>query len=324
MNYVTFVAGQAQGSGFGEWYFDHTGNAGSFLADSPANMNVGTSKGFGLWANGGGRAAITRAFTTPMKSGDSFNVKFDNNWMDDGAQVGLELRDANGTARFRFFFIGGESNYRVVDTEASRATSIAYTENGLNLTLTLGAGNTYTFNTGAGEFSGTLAAGDPIAWVQFFNQNAGPNTERNVYVGAMSHTVATTGERTVTTTATITRNPPDGPYGDWLGGASASDQTLLDYAVGGGSGPGEEGEPMDISRDETHLLMTAVVRTGDPSVVVGVEAASDLLGTWLDEGIEMVDADDQTNLPAGCVRKVIRVPMDSDRKFVRFKVTHTP
>ncbi len=324
MNYVTFVAEQGQGSGFGVWYFDHSGSAGSFLADNPSNMNVGTTKGFGLWANGGGRAAITRSFTTPMKSGDSFNVKFDNNWMDNGSQVGLELRDAKGVVRFRFFFVGGETNYRVVDAQSSRATSIAYTEGGLNLTMTLGAGSAYTFNTGTGEITGNLATGDPIAWVEFFNQNAGSNTERNVYIGTMSHTVATTGERTVTTSAGVTRTGTSGGYGEWLGEETPSDATLLDYAVGGSAVPGEAGEPMRVSRDETHLLMTAVVRTGDGAVVVSPEAASDLGGTWSPAGVVMADDTDQTNVPTGCVRKVVRVPLEGDRKFVRFKVVHTP
>jgi hypothetical protein len=99
---------------------------------------------------------------------------------------------------------------------------------------------------------------------------------------------------------------------------------LLDYAVGGATAPGEAGEPMQVSRSETHLLMTSVVRTGDAAVVVSAEATSNLGGTWSSTGVEMVDDEDQTKLPAGCVRKVVRVPMDGDRKFVRFKVVHTP
>jgi hypothetical protein len=321
-NYTSFVAGQGQGSGFGVWYFDHTGSSGSFLADNPLNMNVGTTKGFGLWANSGGRAAVTRSFSTPMKSGDSFNVKFDNNWLNNGAEAGLELRDSGGTARLRFFFVGGETTYRVLDAAGNRSTQIAYTESGLNLTLTLGSGNAYTLTTGSGEITGNLVAGDPMAWVQFYNNNAGPDTERNVYVGAMAHTVATTGERTVTASGGVTRTGSSA-YGDWLGEEPASDEALLDYAVGGASAPGQTGEPVVISRDETHLLMTVPVRTGDGAVVVEAEAAADLDGTWSGTNVEMVDAADQSNLPEGCVRKVVRVPLDSDRKFVRFKVTYT-
>ena len=190
--------------------------------------------------------------------------------------------------------------------------------------MTLGAGNAYTFNTGTGEFTGNLAAGDPILWMQFFNQNAGTTSERNVYIGAMSHIVATSGERTVTANGSVTRTGASGAYGEWLGEETPSNASLLDYGVGGASAPGQAGEPMQVSRDETHLLMTAVVRTGDEAVVVSAEATSDLGGTWSSAGVEMVDAANQANLPAGCVRKVVRVPMDGDRKFVRFKVVHTP
>lgn len=211
MNYTTFGAGQGQGAGFGLWYFNHSAaDAGSFLADNPPNMNVGTTKGFGLWANNGGRAAITRSFNSPMKSGDSFKVKFDNNGINNASQVGLELRDASGTARFRFFFVGGESTYRVLDGAGNRATQTAYTAAGLDLTLTLGEGNAYTFTTGSGEFSGNLIAGEPIAWVEFFNDNAGLTIDRDVYVGAMSHTVATMDEQTVAISAGVTNTGSGG------------------------------------------------------------------------------------------------------------------
>ena len=205
-NYVIWTNESTGGQGFGVWYFNHsTNNAGSFLADGATNMNVGTTKGFGLWANNGGRAAVTRNFNTPMKSGDSFNVKFDNNWIDNGAEVGMELRDSVGTVRFRFFFVGGESSYRVADAQSNRLTSIAYTDRGLDLTLMLGASNAYTFKTGTGEFTGNLKGTNPIAWMEFFNNNAGTNTERNVYLGALTHNVATTTNQVVTTNTLVIR-----------------------------------------------------------------------------------------------------------------------
>ena len=205
-NYVIWTNESTGGQGFGVWYFNHsTNNAGSFLADGATNMNVGTTKGFGLWANNGGRAAVTRNFNTPMKSGDSFSVKFDNNWIDNGAEVGMELRDSVGTVRFRFFFVGGESSYRVADAQSNRLTSIAYTDRGLDLTLMLGASNADTFKTGTGEFTGNLKGTNPIAWMEFFNNNAGTNTERNVYLGALTHNVATTTNQVVTTNTLVIR-----------------------------------------------------------------------------------------------------------------------
>jgi hypothetical protein len=205
--YTSWNQGDNNGSGFNEWYFNSTTNSGNFIADTSnhPNMNVGASQGFGLWANNGGRAAVTRSFATPMKEGDSFAVRFDNNWIENGGQVGFEMRDPNGAVRFKFYFIGGEDNYRIDDASFARNSGVAYTENGLSLSLILTGTNTYRLNTSANEITGTLGSGDAITWLEFFNDNAGLDTERNVYIGEMSHVVASSGTDTTTTNVTVTR-----------------------------------------------------------------------------------------------------------------------
>lgn len=238
--YTTWTNGSRQGSGFNEWYTNHSGNAGNFLADNPTNMHVGTTKGFGLWANGGGRAAVTRSLATPMKPGDSFNVRFDNNWVNTGSQVGFEMRDNSGAVRFRFYFVGGESFYRINDSATGRVTTLAYTDNGLNLNLNVGTNNTYTLNSGSGALNGTLGAGEAITWLEFFNSNAGPDTPYNVYIGAMSHIVLTTGIDATSTNITVTRNAPatdsnsDGIPDDWFSRFGMSPTNTAGALVPGG------------------------------------------------------------------------------------------
>jgi hypothetical protein len=324
MNYTAFVSEEGQGEGFGVWYFNHSAaDAGSFLANTTdhGNMNVGTEQGFGLYANNGGSAAITRSFDSPMKSGDSFNVKFDNNWLDNGAKAGLELRDAEGVVRFRFFFVGGETTYRVEDAEVERSTSTAYTEGGLDLTLTLGEGDAYTFNTGSGEFTGDLKSGGPIVWVEFFNENAGPDTERNVYIGEMTHTVVATGERTVDASASVTRSGT--AYGDWLGEEVSSDAMLLKYAIGGSASPGEEGQDPQMSHEGGDFVLTVMVRDDDALAVTG-KTTDDLAGSWTTNGVRTVEPEDQSAAPVGCKVVEYRVPADGDHRFLRLEVTHTP
>ena len=282
-------------------------------------MNVGTTKGFGLWANNGGRAAITRSFDSPMKSGDSFNVRFDNNWLDNAAEVGLELRDTAGTVRFRFFFVGGETTYRVLDAAGNRSTPIAYSENGLNLTLTLGEGDGYTFNTGTGEFTGNLVSGDPLTWVQFYNNNAGPDTERNVYVGEMTHTVATVGEQTVDASADVTRSGT--AYGDWLGEEVSSDAMLLKYAIGGSVSPGDEGQDPQMSNDSGDFVLTAIIREDDALNVAG-KTTDNLSGGWTTDGVTTTEPADQSAAPPGCKIVEYRVSADADHRFLRLEVTH--
>jgi len=325
-NYSAWSNGSTGGTGFGAWSLTSSGNGGHFLANNPANMSVGATKGFGLWANTGGTATAARNFNTPMAAGDSFALRFDNNWIDTGGETGFALTDSAGAVRFRFYFVGGQSNYRITDATAARDSGLAYTGNGLNLTVTLNSSNAYTLSTGGTNITGTLAAaGGAISRLVVENKNAGLDTERNLYLGAMTHTRLLGEAGTVSATApvlTLGGGPAD--FDEWRGDEPATDDLLLDYAIGGASAPGGTGEPAQVSRDGTHLLMTAVVRTGDSALVVAAEATGDLDGVWSPEGIEMTDHADQSGLPAGCVRKVVRVPLEGDRRFVRFRVTHTP
>jgi len=221
-NYANWNSGQGQGSGFGVWYFNHSSNnAGAFLATNATNMNLGPdiTKGFGLWANSGGRAAVTRSFNTPMKEGDGFSVRFDNNWITETntSIVGMELRDTNGTVRLRFSFVGGQSTYRVVDASGDRSTSVGYAADGLDLVLSLGTNNAYTLNTGKGSITGNLAPGSLIAWMEFFNQNAGPDTPYNVYLGDMTHHISGSSTQSFSANLSLSRAEPliDGIADSW-------------------------------------------------------------------------------------------------------------
>jgi hypothetical protein len=104
------------------------------------------------------------------------------------------------------YFLGGESTYRIADASSTnRNSGLAYTDGGLALNLALTASNTYSLNTGSSVVTGTLAPGGPIAWLEFFNNNAGLTSARNVYFGEMSHLVSITGSGTNEVTAAITR-----------------------------------------------------------------------------------------------------------------------
>jgi hypothetical protein len=226
MNYTSFGAGQGAGSGFGAWTVELSGSAGVFLAENESNMNVGASKGFGLWANNGGRSAIYRNFATPMKSGDSLLARFDNNWIENEGVTGMELRTANGTVRFRFSFTGGTGNYRITDAQGVRDTPIGYTDGGLDLSLILGPGNAYSFQAGGTSITGNLAAGDAISRLEFYNNNAGPESARNLYIGAMTHVVASESQ-TVTANASIVRTA-SGSFTDGI-----SDAWWAQYGITG-------------------------------------------------------------------------------------------
>jgi hypothetical protein len=201
-------------------------------------------------------------------------VNFDNSGIDNGGQVGMELRDSEGNVRFRFFFIGGENTYRVVDSQGTRSTTVAWTDLGLQLVLSLGENNAYTFTTGSTELSGTLAAGQPIQWIQFFNGNAGETEVRDVYIGAMTHTVAVTGEESITTAASITRTGEGGltdglPDSWWsLHFPDAADWTASDDADGDGFTNAQEyALGTDPTDPGSRFEVTRISRDGDETTV---------------------------------------------------------
>ncbi len=187
-NYAVWTNGSTGGYGFGAWSLTATGNAGHFLANGEFNLSVGTAKAFGLYASGGGVATATRNFNNSLAAADTVMVKFDNNWVDPGGQVGFSLTDSGGTSRLRFYFVGGEQFYRVSDSVTGRQTTIPYTDAGMTVYITLGESGAYTLVAGGSSVSGTLGSGSAISRLVVQNNNAGSGTERNFYVGEITVT----------------------------------------------------------------------------------------------------------------------------------------
>jgi hypothetical protein len=205
-NYSSWSNGGTGGTGFEAWSLTISGSGGHFLAQTSnyANMSVGSAAGFGLWANSGGISTATRNFSTPMAAGDIFALRFDSNRVDNGAETGFALTDNSGNVKFRFYFVGGESRYRITDNTTARDSGIGYTESGLNLGFTLASANTYTLSTGSTTITGTLAtASGAISRLVVENKNAGPNTERNLYIGSMTHTHQLLDAGTITAAASV-------------------------------------------------------------------------------------------------------------------------
>ncbi|MDA0859152.1 MAG: thrombospondin type 3 repeat-containing protein, partial [Verrucomicrobia bacterium] len=177
-----------------------------FLANNPANLSLGagTTTGFGLWANTGGTSTATRNFNTAMAAGDSFALRFDNNWIDNGGETGFALADSTGAVRFRFYFVGDQDNYRITDSTTARDSGLAYTGDGLNLLFTLTSDTAYNLSLGNTSIVGTLATvGGAISRLVVENKSAGPNTERNLYIGTMTHTRRLSDAGTISATASV-------------------------------------------------------------------------------------------------------------------------
>ncbi|MFZ9932901.1 MAG: YHYH protein [Chthoniobacterales bacterium] len=188
-NYSGWTTGSTGGTGFGTWNLSTAGNAGAFLAGAgEGNMNVGTTAGFGLYANSGGVVTATRDITSPLGPGDSFTIRLDNNFVEPGGEIGFALTDASDVVRFRFYFVGGQGTYSISDATTGRTTSIPWTDAGLTVSFTQTSSTGYSLNVGATTITGALADGGAITRVVIQNQTAGEGVSHNLYFGEMSIT----------------------------------------------------------------------------------------------------------------------------------------
>jgi len=209
--------GSSGGNGFGAWSFSNSGTAGFFRADaSHTNMSVGAANGFGVFASGGGAACASRNLPQPMKSGDILTLRFDNNWIDNGAKVGMALANSSGSARLNFYFLGGSNNYYVDDSTTSRDTLWSYAGNGFLITFSLTGSNTYSMNIGGSSLTGNLGGSGAISQLAVYNLNAGAGLERNLYVGEMTFSESQTNLVTTLSAADVVYNPmTDGIPNNW-------------------------------------------------------------------------------------------------------------
>lgn len=187
----------ADGSGFGPWTLVATSNAGHFAASSAGNGD-GDSNGdgdidtggraWGMFANSGGEAVAIRDFNNPMDIGHTFSLSMDNGFVD-GA-VGFRLRNINNQEVLRFYFEGGDANYTLLDGNGEQDTGVPYTDEGLNISVTLTGSGLFDFQitplesgtatTLSGTFINTTAT-NTIHSLSAFNQNAGFNAPANLY-----------------------------------------------------------------------------------------------------------------------------------------------
>ena len=330
-NYSFWSNGRTGGTGFEAWSLTSSGSGGHFLAQtsSHANMSVGSAAGFGLWANSGGISTATRNFSTPMAAGDIFALRFDSNWVDNGAETGFALSDNSGNVKFRFYFVGGQNNYRINDAIVGRESGIGYTEGGLSLAFALTSANTYTLSTGGANISGTLApVGGAISRLVVENKNAGSYTERNLYIGSMTHTRQLSDAGTITAAASVLSysGTTDGIDNSWwaLFGIGEGNRVasldpdgdgftnLQEFALG--TNPMDSSSTFNVKTIERNGNSLTITWSSVSGKKYQVQAATQLNpSSWQDVG-EVVTAN------SGVSTKTLTVPFDASTYFIRLNL----
>jgi hypothetical protein len=135
------------------------------------------------------------------------------------------------------------------------------------------------------------------------------------------------GQATATLQLDIARSDYAAWSGEPAGAPPSSPARLTAYAVGAASGPDSPGEPALAQIDGGYLVLSALVRTDDPDLVVTGLAVQDLadFGGPSEVTVPGERAADQTGVPEGHEHRLFRVPAGtSDRKFLRLRIEHGP
>jgi len=308
-----------------------------FRIESPPVSNItlgGSAKGFGLWANNKSSVTARRNLPASFDSGDSLTIRIDNNWIDSGNRVGLALATAGGTNRWNFYFIGGQNTYRIDDATANRDSGLAYTADGLLLTLTLTSSNAYSLSTGSSVITGMLGAGDPITQLVVYNNNAGTGTERNFYVGEMSFSEqpTMTGVTTLSAPSIVLQPVTAGIPNTWWDGygIASADRTVTADPDGDGWTNAQEfsfglnpssagGKTVEVNPSNPNKIVF-LQRSSGASYVV--QSATDL-GSGFNGTVTATAASDQSGVPEGYTRYEATFPSGS-RGFLRVEATLSP
>jgi endonuclease I len=133
------------------------------------------------------------------------------------------------------------------------------------------------------------------------------------------------------TTATLQLDIASSSFAAWSGEAAgappSSPAVLAAYAVGAAAGPDSPGEPAFAQIDGGYLVLSALVRTDDPDLVVTGLVVDDLadFGGPSEVTVPGERAADQTGVPDGHEHRFFRVPAgSSDRKFLRLRIEYGP
>ncbi len=206
--------GSNGGNGFGSWElstdFNNPANGGHFMAEGQGNLDVGP-RAWGLYANSGDVSYAARPFAAPMQVGQTFRARIDNNAIQNGGRIAVDLQNAAGEWLWYFDFVGGADFYTLSD----QSTTIPYTDQGLEIAVTLTSPTTYsaTITPLAGSpqtLTGDLRniADQTVTTAVFLNQNAGFDEASNFYFNDIAIVAENPpGPATCSDTVTVVRGP---------------------------------------------------------------------------------------------------------------------
>jgi hypothetical protein len=180
------VSAPGNGSVNGDFHGNSANNGGSGGSGAGAGSDA-----WAMYANSG-QTATSSAAVTPLTGlsvshiGDYISLDFDNGFIDGGSSVGVRFLDSNSNVRLTFQFVGGNTDYQILDASGTVDPGKVFTADGFNikLALTSNSGGYTLTTTGSSpsSTSGTLLQNtSSLDMIQVFNTNAGGGDARNLY-----------------------------------------------------------------------------------------------------------------------------------------------
>jgi hypothetical protein len=173
--------GDNHGFGFGPWALTNNGAGGGAAGTYVGNSHTIIDTSFvslGMYANSGtyNYSSAYRSFSNSLTPGYVFRLKFKNGNINTGYAVGFSLLNGTGpgtvstndmltigsTARFSFYFLGGNANYLIWDGNSVSDSGIPFTYNGLSFEFALRIADTYRLVVKSADGNTTLAAFDGL------------------------------------------------------------------------------------------------------------------------------------------------------------------
>ena len=201
----TWSDGMNGGSKFQAWSLS-TG-ASAFLTVSNPSCSFGTYA-WALQASGGGFIEAIRPFAASLQPGDKFSFLVENGGIDGPGEcsVGFAFHNRFDQRLAEFYFYGGTTNY-VYNDSAVHDTGIPWSPDAKPCSFERLDALAYRLTVNGQAFESTFAdaADYGVAYIRFWNYNAGSGDDHKFFIGDLSVTGAPLPVLTYSSEIAVTR-----------------------------------------------------------------------------------------------------------------------
>ena len=198
--------GQNGGTNFDPWSIS-SGATASLAASNPYCSFASNSYAWALQASGDSFIQAIRPFAASLQPGDTVSFQFENGGIDSPGSVGVAFHNRFEQRLAETYFEGGSTNYVVNDTSV-RDTGIPWSDSEPRVcTFEMLSTLSYRLTINGHAFEGIFADASEyaVAYIRFWNWNAGSGDDHKFFIGALSVTGAPLPVLTYSSEIAVTR-----------------------------------------------------------------------------------------------------------------------